>query len=336
MFRNKERNKTIVKIILSLFLAMWLYYFIFFRDNPELVLEHMFSIPNESYLYIFLTILFGWIAYVIRGFRWLGLIKAIGHETTIIKSVAAVSFGYFVNLVLPRGGEIARCTSIYKTDKIPVDKLLGTILIERVIDMIILIFLIIISLVLNYDIFLEIFDRTESSTRSPINPFGIVIVLIFAIIFVFWRRIKSLKLYSKLVGFLLGIKEGFVSIKNLDSKKTFWAQTALIWVMYFLMTFVCFFILPETTSLSLNDALLILVVGGLGMVVPVPGGVGSYHYLVMIALVSLGIGEYSITYAKEYNPALLFPFIIHLSQTFLAIISGIISTFILFLNKDNE
>ena len=120
----------------------------------------------------------------------------------------------------------------------------------------------------------------------------------------------------------------------MKNKFLFWFHTFTIWIMYFQMTYICFYSIPETSALGVSDGLFLLVLGGIGMIIPTPGGIGSYHLIVMIGLVALQIpdGVLSINPYDEYNPAMLFPFIVHTAQTFVAIIMGSVGLFLLFIN----
>ena len=124
----------------------------------------------------------------------------------------------------------------------------------------------------------------------------------------------------------------------MKNKTSFWFHTFSIWIMYFLMTYICFQAIPETSHLGISDGLFLLVLGGIGMVIPAPGGIGSYHLMVMIGLVALQVpdGVLSIKPYNNYNPAMLFPFIVHTAQTFVAIIMGSIGLLILFLSKNKS
>ncbi len=120
-------------------------------------------------------------------------------------------------------------------------------------------------------------------------------------------------------------------------KSFFWFHTFSIWIMYFLMTYVCFQAIPETSHLSISDGLFLLVLGGIGMIIPTPGGVGSYHAIVMIGLSVLGVGTIVLSENGDpSNPALLFPTIVQIAQTLVAIIMGSIGLLVLFLSKKKQ
>ena len=333
---NKTKKNNLIKVVFSIILISgFIYYFI--GKNPDKLFNDLLNQVN--YLYVFLSIIFGGIAYISRGIRWVLLINAIGHKISKKHSISAVSFSYFSNLFIPRAGEIARCTAIKKSDNIPVDKLFGTILIERVIDFIFLIFFALLCVILKsseINSSLKSYNQFVKDSNSNIGlVFLIILLMVFTIIYLFKNKIKQLSFYSKIIEFIFGIKEGFKSIQKIDNKFSFWMHTIIIWLMYFAMTAICFFAISETSNLNISDGLFLLVLGGIGMVIPSPGGVGTYHFLVMIGLVALQIpkGMVSVEPYNEYNPAFLFPFIVHSAQTLLALLSGAIGFYILFKNK---
>ena len=157
-------------------------------------------------------------------------------------------------------------------------------------------------------------------------------ILLILVIYLCKKQIKKLSFYNKIKQFIDGLKEGFKSVENIKNKTHFWLHTFIIWLMYFLMTYICFFSMNETNHLSLIDGVFILVLGGIGMVIPTPGGIGSYHAIVMIGLAVLGVGYVSFgSESTSANPALIFPTIVHIAQTLVAILMGAISLLILFI-----
>ena len=336
---NRKSIFNSLKVIFSFaFMAFILYYF--FGKNSDSLQRDL--LKEVDYLYVFLSMLFGGLAYVNRGFRWIVLIDALGFKTSKINSVSAVSVGYFTNLFIPRAGEISRCTALKKSDNIPVDKLFGTILIERVIDFVFLIaFFLLVVLLKSGEIVRSIneyqtIDSTDPSNRKFIV--FLVMVILILVAYLLKNKIKQLSFYQKVADFIDGLKEGFKSIKKMKNKSSFWFHTFSIWIMYFLMTYICFHAIPETSHLGVSDGLFLLVLGGIGMVIPAPGGIGSYHLIVMIGLVALQIpeGVLSIKPYDEYNPAMLFPFVVHTAQTFVAIIMGSIGLLMLFIGKKKQ
>ncbi len=333
-------NKTILKnlkYIASLTFAIGIIYFLFKNQDPTKLIEEIQKVDGK---WVFLSIMFGGLAYVIRGLRWIVLLDALGYQSTKINSIAAVSIGYFTNMFIPRAGEISRCTALNQVEKIPVDKLLGTILIERIIDFIFLFGLLFLTIILKFNAITAFYGTLQLQKTNAQNNsllLGVVVLAIVIICLYFLKKwLKGSKSYKIISSFVSGLKEGIESIKHIKRKSVFWFHTFSIWIMYFLMTYICFFCMTETSHLTAGDGLFLLVLGGIGMVIPTPGGVGSYHAIVMIGLSVLGIGTIHLGEEGDpTNPALIFPTIVHIAQTLVAIIMGSISLLILFLSKKN-
>ena len=330
----------ILKYSVSFVFAFAIIYVLFQHQNPVKLFE---EIQKVEMGWIFLSMIFGAWAYVSRGLRWIVLIDALGYKSSKINSIASVSVGYFTNLFIPRAGEISRCTALKQTERIPVDKLFGTILIERVIDFIFLFALIILAFFLKLDDLLKFFSTLQAhQTDGNAENSKILILLSITTIgivgfFLLKKWMKNSVFYQKILGFFDGLKAGFKSIKKMKRKSVFWIHTFSIWIMYFLMTYICFFSMSETSGLTVSDGLFLLVLGGIGMVIPTPGGIGSYHAIVMIGLAVLGVGFINLNPPEgEINPALVFPTVVHVAQTLVAIIMGSISLFILFLTKKKK
>jgi len=329
----------IFKYIISFAFAFGIIYALFQNQNPMELFQEIQKVETS---WVLLSMLFGSLAYVSRGMRWILLIDALGYKTSKTNSIASVSIGYFTNLFIPRAGEISRCTALNQTENIPVNKLFGTILIERVIDFIFLFALIILTFFLRLDDLLRLFKtlkihQVENNTSNNILLTISVITVILIVGFFMKKLLKNSILYKKITVFIDGLKEGFKSIQRMKKKSLFWIHTCVIWIMYFLMTYICFFSMNETSNLTVIDGIFLLVLGGIGMVIPTPGGVGSYHAIVMIGLAILGIGFVNLNPPNgEINPALVFPTVVHVAQTLVAIIMGSTSLFILFLTKKRK
>ena len=309
----------IIKYILFISVSSVLMYFAFKNQN---LAEIVSKLKNIEYGWLVLSMGFGSIAIISRGIRWIYLIKALGYNSSIKNSVNSVAVGYLTNILIPRAGEISRCTSLQQVEKIPFNKLFGTIILERVIDFAILISLILVSFLYKYQEINSFFSEILGSSNESLlkNPILVFLITFSILLYLLKNQIKKLKYYEKIKSLVSGVKEGFISLKNLDHKTQFIMHTILIWLMYLLMTYVCFFAIIETKNLKIFDGVYILVIGGLGMVAPSQGGIGSYHLAVKIGLVGIGIAA---------QPALLFAFAVHTAQTLMTIIFGIISSLLL-------
>ena len=315
----------VLKYILFLLISSLLMYLAFKDQNISEIISKLSTIKYE---WLIISILFGALAFASRGLRWIYLINALGYKASKKNSINSVAVGYLTNILIPRAGEISRCTSLQQVEKIPFDKLFGTIILERVIDFAILITLIFTTLLYKFKeinvFFKEVFGESSGNIFS--NPILLFLIGFVLVIFIFKKQIKKLSFFEKIIKVLNGLKDGFSSLKKINNKTPFILHTILIWAMYILMTYVCFFAIEETKDLNLFDGIYITVIGGLGMVVPSQGGIGSYHLAVKLGLVGIGIGV---------QPALLFAFAVHTAQTLMAIVFGIISSLLLISHKKN-
>ncbi len=333
---NRKVLLKILKYIASLGFAFGILYLLFKNQDPVKLVEEIQKVDGK---WVVLSMIFGGWAYISRGLRWISLIDALGYKSSKWNSISAVSVGYFTNMFIPRAGEISRCTALNQVEKVPVDKLFGTILIERVIDFIFLFGLLFATMLLKFnDIFNFYTTLQEQQIESPNDENYLLLFVILGVIIILFfitkKWLKKSSIYIKILEFIEGLKEGFKSIKNMNNKNAFWFHTFSIWILYFLMTYICFFSMEETSHLTASDGLFLLVLGGVGMVIPTPGGVGSYHAIVMIGLSVLGVGTVFLGVGGDpSNPALIFPTIVHVAQTLVAIIMGSIGLLVLFLSK---
>ena len=314
-----------IKYVFFLFLGVGLMYLAFKNQSPKALIAQL---KDVNYLWVVISMFFGFIAIVSRGLRWVILLQNLNFSVNKLNSIYAVAIGYFTNIAIPRAGEITRCTSLNQTEDVPVDKLFGTIILERAIDFIILISLVLLVLILKFELFLEflaiIFEGQALDVGSLIGV-GLSATAILIILFVLTKRIlKKSAIYIKIKTFVIGMKDGFKSINGLKNKTGFWAHTFIIWLMYLLMTYVCFFSIEATRMLNVADGLYTMVIGGFGMVAPVQGGIGAYHYIVKVGLMILDVSE---------DSAILFATVVHTAQTLMTLSVGGISILMVFLSK---
>ncbi len=314
-----------IKYILFFGIGVLLLFLAFNNQNPQELIEQLKTV---DYLWVWLSMLFGFLAFISRGLRWIILLENLGYRAKPLSSIYAVSIGYFTNLAVPRAGEVTRCTSLSQSENIPVNKLFGTIILERTIDFIILVSLICFTFLLEFDAFSQFFTNLFVDGEEVPSNLGFFAIAIFStllmLFLVFKNKLKHTAIYQKISSFLQGVADGFKSIKGIQKKWAFWGHTLFIWLMYYLMTYVCFFAIESTQLLSPIDGLFIMVVGGLGMVAPVQGGIGAYHLVVKIGLMILGISA---------DAALLFATVVHTCQTLMTLFVGSISLLMLFLSK---
>ena len=322
----KAKLLSTIKYLLFLSLGILILYAVFKDQDLDKMLE---DLRNAEYKWLIFSMLFGYAAYIFRGLRWVLLIEAMKYKATANQATQAIAAGYFANALFPRAGEIVRCTSLYKATGIPVNKLFGTILLERTIDLGMLLVCIGLSFLLKFKELTTFFGSVLNKDSPGENGntkiiIACCLVLLTVGIYFFREKLKKSKLYQKLVNLGKGVKEGFQTAFHMKQKGSFSFYTFLIWLMYFLMTYICFFSIPETSNLTAIDGLYIMVIGGLGMIVPVQGGLGPYHAAVTMGVVSIGLTE---------SVGITLAVLVHTSQTIMIIITGIIATIVLSLTK---
>jgi uncharacterized protein (TIRG00374 family) len=314
-----------IKYAFFLILGLGLMYLAFKNQNPKTLIAQL---KDVNYFWIGISIFCGFLAIVSRAYRWVILLENLNFSVGKLNSIYAVAIGYFTNIAIPRAGEITRCTSLNQTENIPVNKLFGTIILERAIDFMILISLVVLVLVLKFELFLAflatIFEGQTIDLNSIIGGALVIIIIALALYFIIKKSLKKSRFYQKIQNFVVGMKDGFKSINGLKNKTGFWMHTFIIWLMYLLMTYVCFFSIEATRLLTLADGLYTMVIGGFGMVAPVQGGIGAYHYIVKVGLMILDVSE---------NAALLFATVVHTAQTLMTLCFGGISILMVFLSK---
>ena len=260
-------------------------------DDPQALWDDMRSASGWS---IGASFVMGYLAIVSRGMRWLILLEPLGHQPKMSNSIHAVAFSYFSNAFVPRSGELARCGALNQTDDIPVDELFGTVISERVVDFALLFLLTGIALLSNMDTFLAFSASFDLPGGGPLPWLAGAAVLLIGGAVVAWRKREALSripLLAKAFGFIAGIGRGLASVRHMKQKWAFLGHTTFIWSMYFLMTYVIFLGIDALQGLTLAKALFVMMAGGFGMVIPSPGGIGSYQLAVQYALVAMGFNE---------------------------------------------
>ncbi len=316
---------TLSKILkYSIFLGTGCFLFYLAFKNTEFS-KLVGDFQKAKYEYVLASMIMGYLAFISRGMRWVILLEPLGKKPALWNAVHSVSIGYLTNLLIPRAGELARCTALQQTDKIPVNRLFGTVILERVIDMIMLILLTLLTLILEFDQLNSFFDTAfNKDVADDGNSTGTVIKIIIvatgllgvAALYLMRHKFQHMPIYSKVRDFWAGIKEGLKSIGKLENKWPFILHTLFIWSMYYLMVYICLFALPATEHLDPSSGLFVMIVAGLGMVVPTPGGIGAYHYLVMLALGVLGVAA---------TDGVSFATLVHTGQLIMTIIGGLIA-----------
>ena len=309
--------------------------FIFWLVYKDQDIERIKSVLKNdvNYFWIFISVIIGLLSHISRTVRWRIMIKPIGHRPSFINTFLAVMIGYLMNLAFPRMGEISRCGVMARYEKLSFTKLLGTVVSERVVDMIALLLLLLIVVISQFGKILEfLYKNPEIENRllgivsSPVLIIGILLFIIF--VFIFRKTLKNTTLYKKVVAVLINLKYGIISIRSIEKKGWFLFHSVAIWGLYYLMLYVVFFAFDFTRNLPFVAGLTTFVLASFGMVAPVQGGIGTWHFMAIESLALYGVAKVN---------GVVFAFVAHGTMTAMIIILGIISLLVLpFANRRNN
>ncbi len=235
-------------------------------------------------------------AHFSRAVRWRYLIQSFGYFPKIKNVFLSVLFMYFSNLIIPRSGEVARCGTLYKYEKIPVKSLLGTVVIERIFDLLTLAIGTLILVVSQFSIVKQIYfeSKLPSLVQKLSNPIYwialfSILTLVFIAIYAFRKKIVKNKIIIKLIDFKGELVDGLKKAMALKQKVAFIGHTIFIWIMYYWMMYICLSAYEPTAHLGLDAGLAIFILGSFGMVAPTNGGIGAWHFMVITAAGAYGI-----------------------------------------------
>ncbi len=302
---NKKITK-ILKLTFPLILGVVLVWYSLSKISfQELVLYF----KNANYIYIGLGLLFGLLSHLSRAYRWKFMIEPMGYSLRMSNSIMAVFAAYLVNYTIPRAGEITRATILTNYEGVPFEKGFGTIVAERVADVLMMVCIITITLLLEFEFIYQFFNERFNPLKIVIG--GSILLVIGILMMVLIKRSQS-KLAVKIKIFIGGLIEGAMSIFKMKKKWAFIFHTVFIWAMYVLMFYITTFALDETTNIPLA-AILIGFISASFSIAATNGGIGSYPVAVFAAFSIFSI-------AKE--PSIAFGWIMWSSQTLLIIVLG--------------
>lgn len=292
----KRQILTILKFLFFLGLGIALIWLALRNTSDEEFANIKTSLANANYFWIFASIIISGLSHYFRSLRWKILLDPLGYKPKTSNTFFSVMVGYLANFALPRLGEISRCGLMTKYEKIPFTVGFGTVLSERALDVVCLILIFFAALGLEFGRISGIandliFNTVSEKFHALMQKQTFVIVAIICLLicaaafFYFRKKIQSL-ISGKAKGFIKGLWDGLLSIKNVNNPVWFILHTILIWIMYVLQVYVCFFAFEETAHLSVMVAVVIVVFGSLG-VIAVPGGTGAYQLIVIQILTTV-------------------------------------------------
>ncbi len=333
----KQSLKKTARVILFLTISLLLLWISFkgidFRKLGALLLK-------ANYWWLIAAVLVSILGIIIRSRRWILLIEPLGFNPSLSNTYHSVFTGYLANIIFPRLGEVTRCAALGKKENVPFDKLVGTVIVERTIDMITVLLLLGIVIIagstttgafLSENIVSPLNRKMSSLLGSSILLYVLIIGLMGLIIFLYFRlrpKLSGKSFFRKIYSFGDGIFDGLKSIAGLRKRWEFILLTILLWIIYLIMAFLPLFCLDSTSGVGVSGALFILVIGSLGMSVPVQSGMGAFHWIVSRGLL--------FVYGIPLEEGLAYATLSHESQILMIAVLGSLSFLILFGRKSGR
>lgn len=316
-----------LKIIIPLLLGGGILYWIY-RDFDFSQLGNTLS-HDMNLWWLALSLVAGVMSHVIRGWRWMLTLAPLDMYPKRRHCVYAIFIAYAANLIIPRVGEVSRCSVLDRYDGISFSKSLGTVVMERLIDTLCVVLITLVAVALQANIITSFINSADSDGQSSFSfftspTFFIIAFCVVAICVLLFFILRKRSIYSKIRNILKNVWEGFISLKKIKNLPLFLTETVAIWACYFLQFYLCFNCFDFTDNLPFLAGLVLFVAGSIAVVVPTPNGIGPWHFAVISIMVLYGVSE---------SNAALFALIVHSTQTLLVVFLGIIGLLLLQFEK---
>ena len=318
----KATIRKFLSLLIPLFIVIGIIYYQFTTLTPNDLNKIKISFLKADYFYVFLSLIVSLFGYWSRAYRWKFALQHLGYQTKFHNDFMTVCVSYLVNLTIPRSGEISRAALLKKYEKVPFDKAFGTIVAERVVDMIIFLLFIIVGFLSQFDtIYGFLLEKNiQFETLLWISFGGFLLFVLFIIVWIYaeWKIIIKLK--EKLSGLI----EGMQSILKMKDKWNYLFHSFFIWFSYLVMFYVAIFALPETANITFDVVIMGFIFGTLAVGFT-NGGLGAYPLAIAMIFSLYGISN---------DVGVAFGWLIWTSQTLLTIVLGLLSYLLLpILNK---
>lgn len=309
----KKALKLILPIVLGGFILFWVYKDFDFAKARDVLLH------GVNWWWMLFSLLFGVFSHIFRGWRWKMTLEPLGAFPKSGDCVNAIFVSYAANLVLPRVGEVSRCGILAKYDNISFAKSLGTVVTERLIDVLCMALIAGTTFLMQMPVFLTFFRETGTKIPSVMHLltsvwFYVILFSIIGIIILFYYLMRALSFFQKVKGIVLNVYEGVMTLRSVKNIPLFVLYTVLIWLCYFFHFYLTFYCFGFTENLGMMPALVMFAAGTFAVVVPTPNGAGPWHFAIISMMVLYGVNA---------TDAGIFALIVHGVQTFLVASLGI-------------
>jgi uncharacterized protein (TIRG00374 family) len=305
-----------LSIVIPILLGVGIIVYQYSKFTDAQINEIVGYFKNADYFYVCLAVFVGFIGNAIRAYRWKYMLDHLGYDSSFQNNFMAVNIGYLLNLTVPKSGEISRALIVKKYNNIPFDKGFGTIIAERLIDMIFLLFFMLLSVILQFKIVKAfILDKIPLQLMTLLSIFGILSLILFVLIYKY-SKLKIVAIFKEKIS---GLKEGLLSIIHMKEKWKYFFQTILIWISYLITYYIATKVIPETSTLTFEAIITCFVVGSIAIAFT-NSGFGAYPFLTSKVLLFYAIAEPVGT---------AFGWIIWTSQMLLVLLLGLLSFLLL-------
>lgn len=305
-----------LSILLPILIGIFLTYYAYNKFSSEQIEEIKSYFKNANYYYIFLAVIVAVLGNISRAYRWKFSLEHMGYESSFLNNLMAVSIGYVLNLTVPKSGEISRALIVKKYNNVPFDKGFGSIVAERIVDMIFLLFFMMLAVFLQFSVV-----KSFILDKIPLYKLFLfsTIALLFFILSILIYKYSKVKWVLALKEKISGLKEGVFSVIYMKKKWPYFFHTVFIWFTYILTFYIAIFVFPETSTLSVDAVITSFVVGSIAIAFT-NSGFGSYPFLISKILLFYSISE---------TTGSAFGWIVWTSQMLLVLTLGLISFILL-------
>lgn len=307
-------------ILLSIFLGGAILYWMYRGFDVATIREVLRR--DVNWWWMLASFPFGVLAQMFRGWRWRQTLEPLGERPRTATCLNAIFISYAASLIVPRIGEFTRCGVLARKEGTSFPKALGTVVTERAVDSLIILFITILVLLMQMPVFISFFSKTGTrldnlmGLMGTFSKAGYIVTLVCGIstLACFYIFRKKLAFYDRVKTTVHGLRDGVMSLRNVRNVPLFLFHSIAIWIAYFLHYYLTFFCFEATANLGITCALVTFIVGSIAVLVPTPNGAGSWHFAVKTMLILYGVAD---------APALYFVLVVHSVQTLLVALLGI-------------
>ncbi|MBN2348692.1 MAG: flippase-like domain-containing protein, partial [Bacteroidales bacterium] len=317
------KRKKLLQALLFFVIGILLFWYVYRGVNLDQI---KVVLTELKYSWILLSVTFGLLSQVVRTLRWKMLLDSMNYSSRKINLFLAVLILYFTNLIIPRGGEVARCGVVTRYEKIPFTKLLGTVFVERLTDLVAFFIIFVIFVFWQLGFVKELIDKTPELgfNFSSLSQKLILIAIVLLGSGILYFFLKRLGLFRKIATKLNSIKqnflEGIATVKKLKHPGLYIVYSLVIFLFWLLMLYVVFFAYPPTAHLTFKIAIITYIVGTLAFLLPIQAGIGAWHFLVIQCLFLFGLDKES---------GMMFALVAHTFTNLIYLIFGTIAFIVL-------